>query len=281
MKKILIPIFLITLAVGCHRGPKTVPLVNPSDVNMEGVARLPLEGFELIGIQDVVDSMEVSLFNDAPDSVLAQVMPTGKTPAGINVFLVANEDYQILFDAGMGAAKGGRLMSKLEALNVKASDVDAIFLTHLHADHIGGMVQNGCATFPNAQLYISAQEFDAWTNGAMQQRNEQVLEMLSYYAERLNILDNGDTAMGFIVAHVAPGHTPGHTLYELPNVLIAGDLIHAKELQMDYPECCATFDHNKKQAVAARQRYLEYALTHHLVLADMHFPWPCVVDYTE
>ncbi len=186
--------------------------------------------------------------------------------------LLANDERNILFDAGIGAAKGGLLLNKLKALYLKPEEITAVCLTHLHGDHIGGLIHNGSPTFPNADIYLNTEEYEAWVNGSLSQNNEAVMEMLSYYAPRLHLFQYGDTILGNIIARNAAGHTPGHTIYQIADLLIAGDLMHAQALQFAHPEISSTYDFDTAQAAATRQHWLN--TTNHQNLLLMHSPLP-------
>ena len=67
----------------------------------------------------------------------------------------------MLFDTGVGVPDS-RMMEGLKSLNVKPEDIDCLFLTHFHGDHIGGMMKDGKVVFPKAEVYASKAEYDAW-----------------------------------------------------------------------------------------------------------------------
>src|SRR5258708_18595875 len=79
-------------------------------------------------------------------------------------------DKLILFDTGMGTSQAfgpttGRQQKSLAEAGIKASDIDAVVLSHAHIDHIGGIVgADDKPLFPNAQYYISQADFDYWTD---------------------------------------------------------------------------------------------------------------------
>ena len=80
--------------------------------------------YQIYGIQDHDQTMSAELFKGYNDSLLTQVMPTGETEAGINVFLVDFGEFgYILFDAGIGADKGGRLMETLDSLDISPNEI--------------------------------------------------------------------------------------------------------------------------------------------------------------
>ena len=78
----------------------------------------------------------------------------------VNSFLVQTSDRTILVDSGCGGVFGpdlGKLAGNLAALGIKPGDVDTVLCTHLHPDHVGGLVDGaGKAVFPNAARMASA-----------------------------------------------------------------------------------------------------------------------------
>ncbi len=238
--------------------------------------------FQIYGIQDHDQTLSAELFKGYNDSLLTQVMPTGETEAGINVFLVDFGEFgYILFDAGIGADKGGRLMETLDSLDISPNEISQIFITHLHFDHVGGLFNpDGTAAFPSANLYIPQPEYDAWSSGKM--GDTKVVEMIDRcYEGRINCFTPGDTIDSVLCLVTIPayGHTPGHTIYNIEDVLIVGDIMHAVALQLDHPEFCARFDADPAQAVATRKAVLDRARTEHLTLCGMHFPRPLTIKF--
>lgn len=271
-KSLYIIALATVLLTGCKSHTTETTPLDSTQINTEGVVRQPMMGYELIAILDRLTEPSIELFKGSyNDSLLEALMPAGTTRGAINCFLAVNDAHTVLFDTGLGASKGGNLLEKLKALKIKPEEVDAICLTHLHGDHIGGMLKDGQPVFPNATVYLSVDEFDAWSdNGEMKDQNGLWTEVLSYYADHIQPFVDGDTLLGFITAHLAPGHTPGHTLFEMDGTLIVGDLFHAQDVQLQYPQFYPTYDHNPSQATASRVQWLEYAKTHHLAMAGMH-----------
>ncbi len=238
--------------------------------------------YQIYGIQDHDQTMSAELFKGYNDSLLTQVMPTGETEAGINVFLVDFGEFgYILFDAGIGADKGGRLMETLDSLDISPNEISQIFITHLHFDHVGGLFNpDGTAAFPSANLYIPQPEYDAWSSGKM--GDTKVVEMIDRcYEGRINCFTPGDTIDSVLCLVTIPayGHTPGHTIYNIEDVLIVGDIMHAVALQLVHPEFCARFDADPAQAVITHRAVLDRARTEHLTLCGMHFPRPLTIKF--
>ena len=179
--------------------------------------------------------------------------------------------------AGRGghAEAGGRLMENLGA----PEEIDAICLTHLHPDHIGWLLADGKAAFPSATIYLSETEnasTSQWeATSPLLARWQQVKE--AYAGKIVTFADNAALFDGRVQTLPAPGHTPGHTLFQIGNCLIAGDILHSQDLQLDNPYFCARYDQDPTTAVATRKQILEYVRNNHLQLCGAH----CYVPFIK
>ena len=105
-------------------------------------------------------TMARSLFVDTPDSVMARLGLTDGVPATISTFLVETGGRIILFDTGYGFPDS-RLADALRRLGHDPSEIDLVYLTHFHRDHIGGLMHGDTAAFPHAEVYASLAEGSA------------------------------------------------------------------------------------------------------------------------
>ncbi len=229
--------------------------------------------YEIFPIQDNLSPrmMGRTLFPDAPDSLIAELGLEEGIPASVSAFLVKTDGKEILFDAANGAPDS-QLMPVLESLQTTADDVDYIFITHLHGDHIGGLLKEGEAVFSNAVIYINKIEHDAWM--AMEGRQSEGLRNIcNAYGERVKTFTPEDELPCGIEAVEAYGHTPGHTAYRVGDALIAGDVMHGTALQARYPEFSAGFDMDKEMSVKTRRAILKMA-EEGVKVYGMHFPAP-------
>ena len=229
--------------------------------------------YEIFPIQDNLSPrmMGRTLFPDAPDSLIAELGLEEGIPASVSAFLVKTDGKEILFDAANGAPDS-QLMPVLESLQTTADEVDYIFITHLHGDHIGGLLKEGEAVFSNALVYINKTEYDAWM--AMEGRQSEGLRNIcSAYGERVKTFTLEDELPCGIEAVEAYGHTPGHTAYRVGDALIAGDVMHGTALQARYPEFSAGFDMDKEMSVKTRRAILKMA-EEGVKVYGMHFPAP-------
>lgn len=214
--------------------------------------------------------MPLSLFDGNAAQLADSLGLNDGIPSSISAYVVKSGGALILFDTGMGSPESC-LIRNLEANGIKPEDIGYIYITHFHGDHIGGLMKGGKALFPNAEVYASQTEYDAWM-AMPQEQNIQVRECVEAYGDRFHLFAFGDTLPGNVIAMDGGGHTPGHTVFRAGNLLIIGDLIHGAALQMTDPQICASFDMDKPKAILSRKHYLEYARENGLQILGMHLP---------
>lgn len=244
------------------------------NIAIDGAKTLQLDSIKVTWIQDNAKEhlMPRTIFPDASDALIDSLSLQNGIPASMSTFLVETNGIRILFDTGLGASDS-RLLTGLKSLGIEPNDIEYLYLTHFHGDHIGGMMKGDKVTFPNAEIYASQTEYDAWSKMPAD-KNAQFLKTMNAYKNRLHLFEFGDTLPGNIVAMNAAGHTPGHTVFQAGKLLVIGDLIHGAAFQIEHPEICATYDMDKEAAVKSRKYYLRYAKDNHLTMAGMHLPAP-------
>lgn len=240
----------------------------------DGLKTLQLDGVKVTWIQDNAKErlMERTLFADASDALIDSLKLADGIPSSMSTFLVETDGVRILFDTGMGAPDS-RLLPGLASLGMNPADIKYLYLTHFHGDHIGGMMKGDSIVFPNAEVYASKAEYDAWLK-MPSDRNAQVVKTMNAYKDRLHLFEFGETLPGNVVTMNAEGHTPGHTVYQAGKLLVIADLIHGAALQLEHPEICASYDMDKDAAVKSRKHFLRYAKENGLTMAGMHLPPP-------
>jgi glyoxylase-like metal-dependent hydrolase (beta-lactamase superfamily II) len=215
---------------------------------------------------------------DATPEMIAQTLPDGSYPMATNAFLIKTPDKNILVDAGYGR----HLVENLSVIGLTPESIDIILLTHMHGDHIGGLLKDGQKVFPKAHILVAQAEHDYW----VAQNNTAAINIFQAYSAGLvlftaNELDAEDTAtplLASITAIAAPGHTPGHTAFLIESqgdkLMIWGDLAHAMAIQMPYPEVAVRYDSHPEIAIKSRQAILKYVAAHKITIAGMHIAWP-------
>lgn len=231
--------FLLS-ACGGNAQKKQNTELPPAVSASSGVKTLQTDNVKITWIQDNVGDklMPRSLFSDAPDS---------------------------------------RLTEGLKSIGMVPADIDYLYLTHFHGDHIGGMLKGDSIVFPNAEVYASKTEYNAWMDMPEQQK-AQVVRTMEKYKKQLHLFEFGDTLPGNITAMDAIGHTPGHTAFQAGKILIVGDLMHGAALQEPYPAYCSNYDMDKEKAAETRIRILNYVKENKLIMAGMHLPAPAFLQ---
>ena len=243
------------------------------------IQRFTVDDSEVVAIQDATQAIGAVLFGDdaGVQQTLAKLYPRNSAPSSVNVFLIRTEKRIILVDTGLGNQHGSFLSHALDELHVNPAQVTDILLTHLHPDHIGGMISSvGQAIFPNATVWLSQEEFRGMKMGS---RDASPLMRNVYlaYQRKLKLFKNEQELFPGIVAWLAPGHTPGHSAFLLNGkFLFIGDLLHAAVWQFPRPDLCTKWDANPEAAVIARRKVLQQAQEKELTIAGAHLPFPGV-----
>ena len=217
--------------------------------------------------------------NLPPDKLVNNFVPT----------LVKTGSELVLFDTGCGHFRrdkgAGRLLDVLIGAGISPSDIGIVVLTHVHPDHIGGILEAGDLAFPNAELMIGRREYDEWALGdnippQRAQNREMFLSLISPLAERFRFLEDGDRVASGITAEAGFGHSLGHMMYRIENsgnqLLVWGDVANHFVFSVGYPESPVAFDDDKDLAIASRKKVLEMAAADRLQIVGHHMPFPSV-----
>ncbi|KAA6319083.1 putative quorum-quenching lactonase YtnP [termite gut metagenome] len=238
--------------------------------------------FQVSVLPEGGQNAKVDILKGATPEALRKYLPDGTFSLQIQVFLVRTPGCTLLVDAGYGT----NLPKNLKSLGVSEEDIHVILLTHMHGDHIGGLLRDGKKVFPNADLYLSKAEFDYWTGE--KERGADARKVLDAYKDKLHIFvpaELGKTTTDLfpgIQPIAAYGHTPGHTTFLIESnktrLLLWGDVAHAVPIQMPCPEVALSFDSNPIQAIQTRKSILEYVSKNKIRVVGAHIPFPAIGD---
>lgn len=245
-------------------------------------AEFTVGGTKVTALRDAPGKMPISIFHGATEAEMKKYAPSGETPAGVTVFLLQRGGKNILVDTGYGPGKGA-LLSMLAKAGVKPEDIDAILITHMHRDHIGGLAEEGKAIYPKAKVLVSRVSLSYWTENAapgLEANVAMVKGVQQAYGDRLVAFDFATEVLPGIQAVATVGHTPGHTAFMLADggaqLLFWGDLVHGAAIQFPMPEVCAKYDMNPTEAADTRKSVMSSAADRKIPVAGAHLPFPAI-----
>jgi glyoxylase-like metal-dependent hydrolase (beta-lactamase superfamily II) len=225
------------------------------------------------------------------DARLAESKLSVPVAGSINAFLVNTGTKLILIDSGAGSLYGeccGHLLENLKAAGYQPEQVDDIYLTHLHADHVGGIAPNGKMAFPNAVVHVSKIDADYWLSEKNEKEAPSLLKSmfdgdrasLKPYSDagKLKPFDYGSPLSPGITPLSAPGHTPGHSFYSVESegekLLVWGDVVHVAPIQFPDPHVTVAYDSDAKEAESAREAVFSDAAQKGYWIAAAHISFP-------
>ncbi|CAJ1505229.1 MBL fold metallo-hydrolase [[Mycobacterium] burgundiense] len=260
-----------------------------------------------------VGDIEVLVISDGVLPITARTMATNADPTEfghwlddrflpqdvldwpLNVVVVRSGDRTILVDAGLGVEfpdfpRAGQTVHRLEAAGIDPSAVTDVVLTHLHMDHVGGLLTAGLKERlrPDLRVHVASAEAEFWeapdfSHTEMPAPVPDALRsiasrFLDEYRGHLRTFETEyEVAPGVLVARTG-GHTPGHSIVRLASggegLTFAGDAVFAPGF--DNPQWHNGFEHDPEESTRVRVQLLrELAATGEALVAT-HLPFPSV-----
>ena len=259
--------------------------------------RMMLGEFEVTVINDgttalPVDTLLQGMSKAELTAALKKNFAASPLETSFNAFLINTGSKLVLVDTGAGSLFGpnlGKFAANLKAAGYAPEQIDEIYITHMHPDHVGGLVANGALTFPNATVRAQKHEADYWLSAEQLAKNpakgdffKGAMAMLNPYvtAGKFKPFEGDVELVPGISSHSGKGHTPGHATYVVQSagqkLVLVGDLIHVAPVQMAHPEVTIGFDSEPKDALAERRQTFDAAARGGYLIGGAHLAFPGV-----
>jgi glyoxylase-like metal-dependent hydrolase (beta-lactamase superfamily II) len=256
------------------------------------LAQIRIGRFTVTALADGYADMPYSYFpgRQAAEVERAAIAQFVSRPGGVrfvfNQYLIEDGERRILLDTGPAGSIGqtGALPKALAALGLRRDQIDAVVVTHMHEDHMGGLIAGGQNNFPNAELYIDRRDITHWTDAAkrsaapdyLQNSFRMSAEVVRLYPRLQAIDGQREITPGVSIVDLT-GHTPGHI-----GVRIEDDgksLIMVSDMLFPVVHPVATdvgflFEQDRAAAQAMRDRFFPQAAADGVLIAATHMPFP-------
>ncbi|MFG6178477.1 MBL fold metallo-hydrolase [Halomonas sp. THAF12] len=231
--------------------------------------------------------------NEKTDALLAQAYRTNPVEVSINVFLFELADRLVLVDTGsgdlFGPGYGGKLLDSLRAAGFQPEKITDILITHVHADHSGGLTRHGQIVFPNATVHVGEPDVEFFLDRENAARSgydikyfDEAITTLKPYVDagRVDTFGQETEVLPGLTASLHPGHTPGSAFYTLESrgqtLTFIGDMVHVAPVQFPDPSITIVYDVDPEMAAEARATQFSSLAQQHDLVAAPHLPFPGV-----
>lgn len=262
-----------------------------------GFYRTMIGDYEVTALYDGGGSIDSNLLHGDPaliQSLLARSFQDDPkhVSATVQSFLINTGSKLVLIDTGAGGHWGpptlGKLVQNLKSSGYKPEQVDLVLLTHLHADHTGGIYKDGKRVFPNATVMMKKADADFWLSKEIMAKAPEDAKIFFTVAQdaaapymaagKWKPYEGMDEIVPGLAPYAIPGHTPGHTGYMISSkgqsLLVWGDVAHVGAVQMPHPEVSIVFDSDSESAVKTREALLVKLAADKTMIAAAHMPFP-------
>jgi glyoxylase-like metal-dependent hydrolase (beta-lactamase superfamily II) len=241
--------------------------------------RFRLGGFEvttlLAGTRTVENPQEIFGLNVDAETFgaasAAAFLPTDKAQFFFTPTLVNTGTELVLFDTGLDPDS---ITATLAAAGVTPDQVDAVVITHMHGDHIGGLMGPDGPTFANARYLTGGVENNHWAGATNDGYTASVLPL----ADKTTYLDDAGSVAGGITAMAAFGHSPGHMIYMLESegrqLAITADTANHYVWSLAHPDWEVSFDADKAAAATTRKSVFGMLAADRIPFIGYHMPFP-------
>lgn len=286
----------IALAAAVLMAPLTQAGAPQVQTQAPGYYRMMLGDFEVTALSDGTVGLHVEKLLQGTtlkkvESALAKWRLGLPLETSVNGYLVNTGSKLVLIDAGAGGLFGptlGKLVANLKASGYTPEQVDEIYITHMHPDHVGGLAADGKVVFPNAVVRADQADADFWLSAANLEAAPKdskgffqgAQASLKPYVDagRFRAISVDEELVPGIKAVATHGHTKGHRNYVVQSqgqkLVLWGDLMHVAAVQFATPAVTIAFDTDQKAALAQRRKAFADAAKQGYFIGASHLSFP-------
>jgi glyoxylase-like metal-dependent hydrolase (beta-lactamase superfamily II) len=267
----------------------------PMVKTVPGYYRMMLGDFEITALSDGTVGLPVDQLLKAPKAEVAKALEKNhlSTPleTSVNGYLINTGAKLVLVDTGAAGLFGptlGKLAANLRNAGYQPEQVDEIYITHMHPDHVGGLMNGDKMVFPNAIVRADKDDADFWLSQANLDKApadakgffQGAQASLNPYVQagKFQPFEGNAELTPGIRAMVTHGHTPGHSVYLVESkgqkLVLWGDLMHVASVQFEHPGVTIAFDSDSKTAAAARKKAYADAARQGYLVGGAHLSFP-------
>jgi glyoxylase-like metal-dependent hydrolase (beta-lactamase superfamily II) len=196
----------------------------------------------------------------------------------------------VMVDAGSGGQwkpTAGKLAANMKAAGIDPANIGTILISHFHPDHIFGLMEKDTnkPVFPNAELVVSATEYNWWTEPGRVEKLPEARKALGNRIQTVfpawknfRLVEGEAEAVPGVRFVPAPGHTPGHSAFHVSSgasqLMLACDVVYLPALVGAHPEWQGAYDQDGPTAVESRRKLLERVAGENMMISGAHFPFP-------
>jgi glyoxylase-like metal-dependent hydrolase (beta-lactamase superfamily II) len=230
---------------------------------------------------------------DVQKALADAFLPTDVVPIPFTTLVVNTGSKLIALDTGTGAVLGamapqsGTFAANLAAAGIDPKNVDAVYISHFHPDHINGIkAKDGSLFFPNASINVPEAEWAFWMDDGNMTRAPEAAQgtfkntrrIFGDIAGKVQRFTPGKDVEPGIASIAAPGHTPGHTAFSIASgnksLLYVADVTNNPWLFVRNPQWQAIFDADGNTAAETRKMLLDRAASDKMLAHGYHWPFP-------
>ena len=258
-----------------------------------------IEVFTLIDGAREVPLREGMIKNATVEQIKAALraagLPDTHSQLMFSAWAVKSGDRLALIDSGTGGHPiygqgNGRLSQSMVAAGLDPKAVKTILLTHLHGDHVYGLMnhETNAQVFPDAEIVVPAAELKFWTSPGVESMDfgptrkglAQRIQATVATWKNVRPFEGEPELLPGVHTVQAPGHSPGHVTYLIASggkqLLVSSDVsVLALQISTN-PDWQQAIDQDPQMAAETRKKVFDRVVADKLIISGTHWLMPNV-----